>query len=595
LNSRFKKTGFTIYLIPLALMVAGITISLLVAQDLRSLQDDYAFKNTVAKAVELTRLLDNALTQSENSLRMASSLFAGSNDVNSREFQALGFSMDGTLGAVLGLENAITGYIFVDRIRRTQRRESNPSSWPLSALPFADSKPINPAAYEFYPVTMTTGEVFGLAPGMDLGNFPATYDAVSTAYRLPQKVIMSPVFATRQGRLLAIMAITVQNGEQRGVLVSLLDLSAVFDDLNLLLPNGLRYALYQVETESTSKSKRYPVITLPAGEPTALQTKTIRLSHGQARWEFVWQRFSGAVDQRSYSQATLAAATGILISLLISFILALLLRQNRQVIYRVRRRTDELEQARREADSANQAKDQILANVSHELRTPLNAIIGFSEMLSGEVLGPLGHPKYRAYADDIKFSGEHLLELINDLLDLTQANAGKIELHEQAHELSPLIDLCQRLMTPRFTELGVTLTARFPTPGVWVELDVVRIKQVLINLLSNAAKFTLPGGRVCLAAELTASGDLLIFVEDNGIGMAEEDIHKAMEPFGQIDSEVSRRFKGTGLGLPLSQKLVRLHHSDLFIDSAPGRGTRVSFTLSADRVRQVAREPLLAE
>ncbi len=239
------------------------------------------------------------------------------------------------------------------------------------------------------------------------------------------------------------------------------------------------------------------------------------------------------------------------------------------------------------AEKANRTKSEFLANMSHELRTPLNAIIGFSEMITAEVYGP-GLPRYRAYATDIHGAGRHLLSLINDILDLSKAEAGKLELHAEAVDLAELIGESTRMMSDRAAKKGLALTldiAALPP----LLIDRLRSKQILLNLLSNAVKFTPENGAITVTAGRDASGRVVVCVRDTGIGIAPEMIAMAFEPFRQIDSTLAREAEGTGLGLPLVRKLIELHDGDVTIESAPRAGTAVFVSFPATRCLEDAR------
>jgi signal transduction histidine kinase len=231
-------------------------------------------------------------------------------------------------------------------------------------------------------------------------------------------------------------------------------------------------------------------------------------------------------------------------------------------------------------EAASRAKTDFLAHMSHELRTPLNAIIGFSEVIAVALFGPVS-ARYQDYATDVYSSGQHLLEIINDILDLSKVEAGKLELQETTVSLSRLFEACRRMMKERAESAGVTLEVR-PTE-LAVRGDELRLKQVLLNLLSNSIKFTSREGQVVLAASLTAAGEIAIAVADTGIGMRPADIPRALEPFGQVDGPLMGTREGTGLGLPLSVRLTELHRGRLSIESAPGQGTTVTITLPAER------------
>ena len=239
--------------------------------------------------------------------------------------------------------------------------------------------------------------------------------------------------------------------------------------------------------------------------------------------------------------------------------------------------------SREAAERANRVKSDFLASMSHELRTPLNAIIGFSEMISAEMLGDL-NPRYAQYARDIHRSGQLLLELINDVLDLSKLEAGKASLNETKLDLVDLVRNCLALVRTQAEEKNLVVTEELPKELPSVRADARALKQVLLNLLSNAIKFTPPGGRVSAGARFDPSLGIMLFVADTGIGMSAEEVKVAMEPFGQIDSMLAREHPGTGLGLPISAALVKLHGGEIRIDSIPGEGTRLTATLPLERV-----------
>jgi signal transduction histidine kinase len=232
----------------------------------------------------------------------------------------------------------------------------------------------------------------------------------------------------------------------------------------------------------------------------------------------------------------------------------------------------DLRRAKDEAELASRSKTEFLANMSHELRTPLNAIIGFSDILTGQIFGPLGDRRYADYARDIRDSGQHLLNLINDVLDVSKVEFGKIELIEETIDVTSVVESCVRLMRDRAEAAGVRLLQSLPEDLPFLHADNRRFKQILLNLLSNAVKFTLPTGRVSILAVAGDDGFRLI-VEDTGIGIAPADLEKALKPFGQIDSRLARKYQGSGLGLPLTKSMVELHGGRLELSSTPGSGT----------------------
>jgi two-component system, cell cycle sensor histidine kinase PleC len=247
-----------------------------------------------------------------------------------------------------------------------------------------------------------------------------------------------------------------------------------------------------------------------------------------------------------------------------------------------------LQQARRSADRANEEKSRFLASMSHELRTPLNAILGFSDLIRNQIYGPLEPPRYREYIHLIHKSGSHLLALINDVLDLSKIEAGKMELDPQELDAHAMLAEVSTLMVGLAAERGVKLETAVAGAVDTVWADRRAIKQILINLLSNAVKFTSSGGHVLVTIDGDA-GESRISVSDDGIGMSADDLRKALQPYGQVRADIARRNEGTGLGLPLAKSLTELHGGQLDIRSEKGKGTTVVIRLP----RRIAQPPPL--
>jgi PAS domain S-box-containing protein len=249
---------------------------------------------------------------------------------------------------------------------------------------------------------------------------------------------------------------------------------------------------------------------------------------------------------------------------------------------------DALRRAQMDAEIANRAKSQFLANVSHELRTPLNAIIGFSEIMNGELMGPLGSAIYKEYAGDIHESGRHLLAIINDILDLSRVEAGQTALNESRIEIQKLVAACLILVRGKAHAGGLTISVESPTAMPAVVGDERLLKQTLLNLLSNAIKFTPKGGAIRIATRATPVG-MEIAVMDSGIGMSEREVAKVAKPFVQLENWLVRKYEGTGLGLSIAKAFCELHGGRLEIVSAPGKGTTAIIHLPATRLAPAAK------
>ena len=243
----------------------------------------------------------------------------------------------------------------------------------------------------------------------------------------------------------------------------------------------------------------------------------------------------------------------------------------------------ETEQKQLAIELAYRTKSEFLANMSHELRTPLNAILGFSQLIRDAAMGPV-NARYQGYADDILTAGQHLLSLINDILDLSKIEVGRMELHEEVVDIAAVVKDCCRMVRERASASGQQLEQVIASGAPCVTADELRLKQIILNLLSNAVKFTPPGGSIRVSTALTPEGGLALSVSDTGIGMTPEDIATALTPFRQVDGSPNRGYDGTGLGLPLAKTLTELHGATFDVESELGVGSTVTITLPPQRV-----------
>ena len=245
----------------------------------------------------------------------------------------------------------------------------------------------------------------------------------------------------------------------------------------------------------------------------------------------------------------------------------------------------DLETARRQAEAANRAKSSFLASMSHELRTPLNAVIGFADIMHQGLFGPIGNPRYEDYVASIQQSGQHLLSLINDILDMSRIEAGRFELHEERLDIDRLVSDCLALVDVQARGKGVTVRRGKRHDSVELWADDRALRQMLLNLLSNAVKFTNQGGEVTIEYGRNPDGWFEIVVRDSGIGMNESEVKRAFEPFARSDNQMIRQqFTGTGLGLPITRRLIELHGGRIQVVSRLGEGTSVTLRFPPERI-----------
>ena len=258
-----------------------------------------------------------------------------------------------------------------------------------------------------------------------------------------------------------------------------------------------------------------------------------------------------------------------------------------------RRRAEEvLRNAKEEAEAANRNKTEFLANLSHELRTPLNHVMGFAQLMADEVFGEMGNLRYRDYAQVIFDSGSHLNAILEDILDVSKLETGKLTLAESDFEFTTVIDTVISMVTARIGQADLNLKTELEAANASLHGDERMVRQMLLNLVSNSIKFTREGGDICIASSFVDDGALCVSVSDTGIGIEQSDFEKVLSPFGQADDYLLRSHQGTGLGLSLVKSMIELHGGRLDLVSEMGVGTSVTLIFPADRLNSAQPEAI---
>ncbi len=558
----------------LLVLLLGIGAAVLGGREIGKQADIERLERARYQAARVTTELDRALSQTEATLRALAALFYSSSEVTEGELMEAARISQGE-----SAEYSFEALAFAARVLRRERKSyESASGHHMTTL---DRRSLTIDSYESFPIVLATQDGV-LAQHVDLASSDAARASVSSAYRQPGRVFMGPAFSF-EDTWWAVMAVAAPNAYRDGVLVGLLNVSELFSSIGENVPEGLQLHLHQTDTVWDSTTIERHVLGEVRHEEEVDNEFDLTLTHGQAEWVMQWAVLPSFESGPRKQLARVLMLGGSLLSITVALLLTVLLAQNARIRNRVKLRTDELARARDEAEAANRTKTEFLANMSHELRTPLNAILGFSEIIRDQVFGPDARDRYQEYAQDIHRSGAHLLEIITDILDIAKAEEGKLDLCEDNFDLSRLMDGVKQLMRERAVAEGVSLDLDTAADVPALYADGRRVKQILINLLSNAIKFTPEGGRVTLGSRLRGDGGVRITVSDTGIGMAESDIPKALKPFGQVDSALSRKFDGTGLGLPISRHLAELHGATLSVASELGKGTTVTLDFPAAR------------
>jgi len=581
------RTGRATPLLTVAFVVlvgTGIAGALFLGNHLERQAYEYWRRNALHDANRLTEIVTLGMDRARAFLRSVSVVFH--DDTQSGDSHMDDETFADTVARALNWDEApiFRMVVYAPRVQRNDR-----SAWEQKLggpfLQIGATDVTAPDQYESFPVILRTGKDRGLPYRTDLSSHPVIGEAVSAAYVSRDRVAVSRTFRGRNGSNKLAMAFATSNQATAGVVVAILDVNEFLDKVLVLnAPPGFSVRLARRESGGGEEITFEPLLGPPSAPRDVTESFEYRIAYGLANWRINWDVKDSYANGPALAFAHSVKYGGSALAVLVGALIVLLGLQNIRVNRLVRQRTTELAQARDAAESANRAKSAFLATMSHELRTPLNVIIGFAEIISDRIRSANKVHQCLEYAEDIRQSGTHLLSMINDILDLSKAEAGRLELQEDRIKVAPLVHTCVRLMGDQARRAELDLYDDLPPDPPDLLADERKLRQILLNLLSNAIKFTPADGRVSVSGGYTDTGAFFLSVTDTGIGMTKDALPEALSHFGQIDNSLQRNHFGTGLGLPLVKTMVELHGGYVDIDSMPTKGTKISVVFPAHRV-----------
>jgi signal transduction histidine kinase/DNA-binding NarL/FixJ family response regulator len=570
------KTKTFLGFVMLLIAVVGIGGTMVVGQHLKRDAHENWLQQAEAAATQASLAAEGWVAQASSIMSGLAVAFRAGEEVSADDFSDLVFDAEEWHD-----EFSLNSVAVVERVLRTQRKEMEALlGKPITVVGKPDMRA--PEIYESFVVRYSSDEEGDLRPQSDLMSNPQMATVVSTAYRLPGQVVMGPAYNGVDGKLYSLAGLNIKLGEKAGVLVGEINVSELISFLeSVYAPAGMVLRIAERDTETQTTSLLRPIYGTLEPHPDALHTTVIRITHGQARWNFYWDVLPTYLGEPHVAVALGLQAGGVMLTLLVIAMIGFLGYQNALVKKVVDERTASLRKSTEEAKMGNRAKSEFLASMSHEIRTPMTGVIGFADMLLKDDL----EHESREKVNQIKGSTNALLRIINDILDMSKLEAGKMEIEDIDFDLPALIDDVLSLFEKTQKkgtriELILRLSDDFPQG---VNSDPTRIRQTLVNLLGNAIKFT-QKGRVtiegCMVKADDGGGEMLRFsIQDTGIGMTEETIAKLFSEFTQADASINRKFEGTGLGLAICDRLVKLMGGEIGAESTIGKGSKFWFTL----------------
>jgi signal transduction histidine kinase/CheY-like chemotaxis protein len=565
--ARPKRTRLFVSVVIGVVMVIGLGGTFGIGRQVKTNAIDSWERQAEQDVAIATVAVEAWVAQADSILRGIAVAFRSPEPVSNDGFLDLAFDAE-----EWNSEFSLNAVAFARRVVRKQRAAVESELGGPFAV-FGDPSTRAPEAYESFVVEYSSDEAGSFTPRIDLITNPSTAVVVSTAFRVPNQIIMGPAYDGPDGLLFSLAALRVRNGGEDGVLVGEIDLSELIAHVEATqVPKGIRLRLAERDNESRATSLLRPVYGTLEPASDVLYTVTVRTTRGQARWDFNWDILPDYLGGPPTAIAVTIQVGGLVLTVLVITTIGFLASQNTTIRKKVKERTASLLKMKEEAELANHAKSNFLSSVSHEFRTPMTAILGFGDLLKKDATEPLSKTQ-EEHLDHVLRSAKSLLDLIDQILGLNKIETGQMPLMVRSVDPAAVVNTSLALVSEDAKERKIKIinrTSKAELPKLWVDSQL--LEQVLVNLLTNAVKYNRAGGTVTLSAEQRDDGMLRIAVADTGEGIPEDKREWLFQAFNRLGRE-SGTIEGTGIGLVICKNIAEMLGARMGFESVVGEGS----------------------